>query len=460
MGYGVFTIPSFSNITALKIDPHASINRLLDLFDNPCWVESQRKDPQESFYLSVLMWLTVTVNVMTDGETFRRLSSMMHLLSDILLSSNSSNLVVNSLHVMKAVSSIQMASNNCIDYSSVDNEDEKRVLVKLTQCFVNLKVENLKSNSCSSGKDVMWIESYTSLLHQNVKKSHVIFLPAANSCVNDLCDCLFSPAKRWCAFQLLHLLAASSKSLHTEGDAIISPETGQNLSAWKKLMAEEEAMELDDDVHVSASWLPERMMSLLQIIEMETNHTDDEVCKQDNVIGNLLAWIICLDILDAAGAVDMRNRSSISSFLQKTNAISCIMNMALSEADLDIDRHENIFSCVDLDGKNDFVLKKIATLAVFRTVESLPTLVKTWFNDDCARYLQPKLSLFVESRVAPETLQRELARIKEATSFGEMTVSGSCVSREVVAIYQQDEVRESTQKVNFLQHFLRNFFLL
>jgi len=52
-----------------------------------------------------------------------------------------------------------------------------------------------------------------------------------------------------------------------------------------------------------------------------------------------------------------------------------------------------------------------------------------------------KLSTFVQRVVAPVTLKRELIRIKEATSFGEMTISGSCVSREIVATYNQDEVR-------------------
>jgi hypothetical protein len=119
------------------------------------------------------------------------------------------------------------------------------------------------------------------------------------------------------------------------------------------------------------------------------------------------------------------------------------MTLALKEADLDISRDENIFACLNFDVKHDFELQEVATLVVFRTVESLPTLVKTWFNDECPRYLQSKVSTFVENRVAPETLQRELARIKEATSFGDMSVSGSCVSREVVATYQQDECQLS-----------------
>jgi hypothetical protein len=73
--------------------------------------------------------------------------------------------------------------------------------------------------------------------------------------------------------------------------------------------------------------------------------------------------------------------------------------------------------------------------------QSVPTLAKLWYNDDCPRYLQQKVMSFVENKVAPETLQHELVRIKDATSFGEMTVSGSAISREVVAKYHQDEVR-------------------
>jgi hypothetical protein len=76
-------------------------------------------------------------------------------------------------------------------------------------------------------------------------------------------------------------------------------------------------------------------------------------------------------------------------------------------------------------------------------------MVKTWYNDDCPRFLQQNLSSFVESVVAPTTLQRELARIKDATSLGEMSVSGSCVSREVVATYQQDEVSENASIMLF-----------
>uniref|UniRef100_A0A7S2XKJ5 E3 ubiquitin-protein ligase listerin n=1 Tax=Attheya septentrionalis TaxID=420275 RepID=A0A7S2XKJ5_9STRA len=84
-------------------------------------------------------------------------------------------------------------------------------------------------------------------------------------------------------------------------------------------------------------------------------------------------------------------------------------------------------------------MSNVATLVVFRTVEALPTLAKSWWTDDCPRALQSPISQFVTNRVAPETLRRELSRIQKASTLGSMSVSGSCVSREVVATYMQDE---------------------
>jgi len=448
MGYGVYTIPSQDNVSVVKMDPSGSVGKLLELYENLSWVEAQTTDPTEAFHSSVLMWLAAAASAIKDGETFQRTSAMMHTLSDIVLLQNSSDLAINSFCAMNAARSLQVASDRCMDYSSVDNEDEKSVLSKLTGCFVHLSLDE-----SSSG---LWIEAFSSLLQHNHRKSPVMLLPAANSFSNELCDCLFDPVKRWCAFQMLHLFAKDSQPLQSPGDdddVIIPSETEQQLLVWKETMDEEEGIELEEDVSVAASWLPERIMSLLQNVGNNgatiSAHSDDPDPQEVRGMGNLLAWIASLDILDVAGSVDMRNRSHISSFIQKTNALGWIMNLALQEADLDnLRRNENIFACIDFsDGKKkddtDFLIQKVATLAVFRTVESLPTLVKTWYNDDCPRFLRQRLSVFVENVVAPATLQRELVRIKEATSFGEMTVSGSCVSRELVATYQQDECQLS-----------------
>ena len=182
-------------------------------------------------------------------------------------------------------------------------------------------------------------------------------------------------------------------------------------------------------------------MTFLQNVGNEVPFANSGHGTRAQLMGALLSWITSLEILDVGGSVDMRNRSHISSFIQKTGALGFIMNLASEEADLTISRSEDIFACTTLDGEKDFTIEKVATLAVFKAVESLPTLVKSWYNDDCPRFLRQKLSAFVETVVAPATLQRELVRIKGATSFDEMSVSGSCVSREIIATYQQDEVR-------------------
>lgn len=433
MGCGKYTILSQNNLSAAKIDSSASILKLLDLYENEPWLEAQRAKPVDFFHSSVLMWLDAAASAIKDGETFRRAFAMLHSISNIIFLHRSCDLAMNSLLVMKATSSLQNASESCMDYSSVDSDKEKNILSKLTDCFVSISL---------GGNSGLWIEAFSSLLQQNFKKSRLMLMPATNTFSNELCDCLYDPVKRWCAFQLLQLFAKDTQPLLSGDDVMIPPETEQQLSVWTETMDKEEAIELEDDVSVAASWLPGHIMSLLQNAgSSESSPSSSNPHRQVKLMGNLLAWITSLDILDVAGSVDMRNRSHISSYIQKSNALGCIVLTALQESDLDVTCSENIFACIDWDCKEDF--QKIATLAVFRTVESLPTLVKTWYNDSCPRFLRQKLSVFVENTVAPATLRRELVRIKDATSFDEMTVNGSCVSREIVATYQQDECQLS-----------------
>jgi len=432
LGFGVYTTPSSMNITGI-IDPTDSIVKLVDLYRNSTWFEAQKRHPFERFHQSVSMWLSVAVIAIKDGEIFRCISGIIRSISDILLSINSKESGVNAYVVMKAMNSFQIASNDCTD-DSVDNHDEKQVLGELTQCFIRL-----------SQQEMSWkiVEEFSSLIVINSKKPIKMLEPAARSHANDLTECLYSPSKRWCSFHLLYSLAMSSKPLQEEESVIISDVINQQQAEWKQGMDGEDASELEDDIIISASWLPEKAMCILSQMKPKSSSIQNKLGEENEIMGDLLTWLTCLSILDTAGSVDMRNRTSISSFIQKTKSLGFLLETAMEHADLDIDRKESIFSCIDLDDKHDLSIQEVATLAVFRTVESLPTLVKTWFNDYCPRYMQNKLSTFVENIVAPETLHRELTRIKKATSFGEMTVNGSCVSREITATYHQDECQLS-----------------
>ena len=431
MGWGGHALTSYGNVSVLKLDSTSSLDNLAKLYDDQSWIEAQMSDPVERFHMGALMWIATAVGGMSEGRTFRQVASMMHSISGILLQNDLSDLATNSLSTMNAISSLQNASVSCMDYSSIDNDDEKSLFSKLTGCFIKLRLDD-------SG---LWIKKFSSIIQRQCRKAPAMMLPASNAFADDLCDCLFDPVKRWCAFQLLHLFTQDSEPLQQGDDVDIPPETEIQLSKWTDTLEEEETIELEEDVSVAAKWLPRHIMTFLQNVGNEVPFANSGHGTRAQLMGALLSWITSLEILDVGGSVDMRNRSHISSFIQKTGALGFIMNLASEEADLTISRSEDIFACTTLDGEKDFTIEKVATLAVFKAVESLPTLVKSWYNDDCPRFLRQKLSAFVETVVAPATLQRELVRIKGATSFDEMSVSGSCVSREIIATYQQDEVR-------------------
>ena len=150
---------------------------------------------------------------------------------------------------------------------------------------------------------------------------------------------------------------------------------------------------------------------------------------------------MCLDFLDHAAAIDMRNRSHISSYIQRTGSLNAVLSIALTHAKLDNKKDSSSWmTCLSIENEKKFILSNVCTLVVFRSVEVLPTLVKTWWTDDCPRSMQNIVSQFVQNMIAPEALRRELIRINNATTLGEMKVNGSCVSREVIATYVQDEV--------------------
>ncbi len=451
MGYGFYTIPSQNNVSHLMLDTKQSICQLLQLYENEQWIEAQKKNPLNAFHSCVLMWLAVAVGTETEGELLGRIAKVIFSCSELIFAHDSCNVAIDSIHAMKAMSSLQYAFDHCLGCSSANEDHESIVFSHLTQTFIDL--------SSQSG---LWMDSFVSLLQQKCNRSRGNVLHAARTFSNELCGCLFDTTKRWCAFQLLSIYAREHRPPQSDNDAPLPPDIDRQLSEWKKELAEEEAIDLEGDISIAASWLPDYILSLFlnfgnYALSMISDHDMQAIS-----LGNLLAWIVTLDILEVAGSVDMRNRANISTFLQKSNALGFIMNLTLQEADLHVNRDADIFECIALNRGGKFLLHKIATLALFRTVESLPTMVKTWYNDDCPRFLQQKLSVFVENIVAPTTLQRELTRIKGDTSFGDMIVTGSCVSREVVATYQQDEVRwdKSISRFNYLKLIFLPYLLL
>jgi hypothetical protein len=259
-----------------------------------------------------------------------------------------------------------------------------------------------------------------------------------------LCAALFDPNKQWCSYQILTTLSKESSPLFPDEEGAVNHHSEKHLDSWKQALAEEEAEELHDDVHAAAKWLPHRLMN--EVESWSGSTSADFNYEHEAVMGRMLSWLLCLEFMDSAASVDMRNRTCISSYLDRTGAVGVVLELSLYLANVQKERSLDWMTCTSIDNNSDggeadtFTLSNVATLLVFRTVEALPTLAKSWWTDDCPRALQSPISQFVTNRVAPETLRRELSRIHKASTLGSMSVSGSCVSREVVATYIQDEV--------------------
>lgn len=366
-GFGLYTKapPLGENSTDLKLPLEGLFVALIEYYDEHSQSLKGQSPPSLSFHSSVAMWLAVIVKEIKDGDALRRLSGLILTLSETLLFDHDAS---NSILVMKVVCAFQASAKICIDYSSAANDNEKCLFKSITKCFVDIQD--------STG---LWMDLYASIMTYYKKEAPEVVLYAASNFSGNLCECLKSPTKRWCAFQLLMVHAKRNKPSGSSDDVILPTATETLLSQWKQNL-DEEASELEDDCHIVALWLPEAMLLFVQELDRAPESSDSQM-------DYLLGWIIFLEIFDSAGAVDMRNRSSMCAFLQKANAVRAMMNLALQEANLDIGRKQNIFECIS-DESQDFILKELATLALFRTTEVSDTFAASHLlcMDCCSLY--------------------------------------------------------------------------
>jgi hypothetical protein len=89
-------------------------------------------------------------------------------------------------------------------------------------------------------------------------------------------------------------------------------------------------------------------------------------------------------------------------------------------------------------------IQQLAVYSLYRSICVLPAMFRSFWNDDCTREQKLKLSQFVEERVRPSLLVREMSLMSTASSAGrwnedEFKVRGSAVSGEVVATFMREE---------------------
>jgi hypothetical protein len=264
---------------------------------------------------------------------------------------------------------------------------------------------------------------------------------ASRRCIDDLVEALYVDSKRWYAMGLLGAYANAGIPLHDDPEKAINETTAKRLEQWSEELIDEEGDMLEEDVGIVAQWIPKRLMN-----EIECWSDDDElVVVEHDACGRMTSWLAFLQIVDVAAHKDSMNRPALTSYITKCKAVEAILSTAMSYGNIGSERKVKLDTVVDMDeilGKSNAApveLSKLAALVVFRTVEVFPTLSKNWWEMACPNYFTQAVRDFVESYVSPEILRCELDRIKAASSFGEMHVKGSSVSREVTATYVQDD---------------------
>merc|ERR1712232_1319639 len=252
-----------------------------------------------------------------------------------------------------------------------------------------------------------------------------------------------------------------------------------------------EADDLEDDQEVVIGWIPNSLRTWIEssfctpiqsqqfskkimLSKEEEEHQqgqcergfkeliDEEEMEAEDArvsTAEILRWLILLQFVEN---LPRRCRGAVLQYLRRIGAVTQIFAICLYWTDLQvlnassarivagterwrtfkIEQLSESKHNAGLTSSSIEIVSDLCTHAMYVTVQSLPSLVRKWYEEDCPRSESNSFLRFVRERVGPSYLQKELQAIKEAEhkeEMGEMTVGGSCVSREVVATYVQDE---------------------
>ena len=447
LGYGTVTVRSQYNCEIFKYNGQSLINAMKEAFG-----EDNSAMEGSSLCYGMMMWLGASSQVIMSEENASYLWETMETITSLIVGEplplKSPLLILEGIDDMKkamapiatatkaaTLASVQTCVANVCELF-MNSDDSFSESHHVGEYFID---DNLISEKWN---EPYWFRAFRRFVVKEIQNDSDVLSHLAGSHTEDLMQCLSSPLKQWISFHILHASASKSGMLYADEDVELSDETNDKLDSWLEGLDEEEAKEIEDDTMTSAQWLPQRLMTSLETWREQSLVRNDYHGRDEHAFTTrILEWLLSLEYLDAAGAVDMRNRAHITSYIAKTGAIKEVFDIAMLFSELEKQEQTDLFKCISIDAENEsFSLSQLCTLAIFRTIESMPTLCKSWWNDECPRSLQIELNTFVESMVAPETLRREMQRIKNSSALGELEVNGSCVSREVIATYMQDEV--------------------
>lgn len=445
LGGGVLTEPSCCGFSILNFDPASSVNALGRLYAITGWREMRHRrisscNDEIQFETAAIMWLGIASCAAMDAEFLSSIGTAVNYVSSVVFSDedwreyDSQHLIRFSLAIMSGIEALHQQAT--LVGLTNDEGFMAESVPNVIGCFVNVwdahgqdSVKSIADQRLSTSWHVAFIH-YLRLLHSTTS------IPAeVKKYENKLCQILFVERKRWFGYQLLRMMSSVGMKYDEGNESYYR--TLECFKRWSQGLPPDEVNELEEDCRLISQLIPKFLLDELSI----WNENEDELSNAA-VAGRFLSWLVFLDLLDACSTLDARNRGALISYVQYTHAGKSILK--LSATYLSGQRNcydDHWMSCTSIEkSPSSLNEEQLAVLVFFRSAQSLPTVVKSWWNEDCHRSIQSIVSQFIETQVSPETLRQELQKIKVAKNLGEMHVTGSIVSREITAVYEQDEV--------------------
>lgn len=440
LGYGCNTFPSQWNLALIGFDPSDSISAIQSYFESNI-------DCDPTLERAAAVWLTVSASHLAAKEQRDEALCLLFRLAAGLFSRTSEEEGFHSDHfiALRAIMVAQLESHQVEIGESIIQDSEAEALREMVKAFAtkweNHSITCPPQDSWSETNAQTWcsLPICASVIEASLNHRMQLIASASRQNIDHLVRALYVDSKRWYAMRFLDALVDERVPLHDDSENVVTESTTKRLRKWCEGLIEEEAEELEEDVETVAQWVPKEIMNELEsLIETEAINIDDNA-----VCSILSCWLVFLRIVDAAASKDNMNRLALTSYVSKCRTVDKIFDLIVLYGNIGGDRKVKLDDILDLHeilrDNSSSAVSKLAALSAFRTVEVFPTLSKNWWEMLCPKFWSQAVREFVERKVSPEILRCELDRMKQTSSFGEMNVKGSLVSREIQATYLQDD---------------------
>ncbi|KAL7581274.1 hypothetical protein ACA910_006044 [Epithemia clementina (nom. ined.)] len=446
-GFGQHSEPRNGTFLIFSLDPAPSHELIAGVYDSNGSVGRPG-----SLDRAVLAWLIVSlpsirVSKENSSSVTRTLEMMFSLSRNVLMTTKGYGFTSDTLLALKALAAGRrfLANNPSLVDQQALRDNQTACFTAAIELFASddWMVERASQDQTSSS---VWkhYSDFPSLIEETCKTDCGRALLAQSitpSVAESLVHSLFSNPSRFYAFNMLDCVLGKGEVLRSDQEIALDESTTAHLKEWTQGMDSQGALELEEDVEIVSQWLPISMMKEIETWQDETF----EDLNEEKTIGRLLAWLSVLSLIETSAPKDFRSRPAFVSYLTKAEAVPSVLNVSiLFDETMNSTKSVQAPHVLDtdriLENEEMITISNLSSHVIFRTFETLPSLCRRWWEEDCPKVYTSRVQSLVERQIAPEILRREMRRMKEATkNFGDMNVSGSSMSREITATYKQDD---------------------